>query len=234
MNSTATKSISDLGTRPYSATCLIQARYSEFPGMIGFGTGFLVGQGRIATAAHVLWNDIDGRSTRKRLPDEVQVFLGNGLFRGYEDLSWRLEPTDGDHPIHPGFVGGDRDCDIARLQLPANPAAPLAVLGLPGSVVVGDDLTISGYPTEVSPFGLYEGNGPMLGGSAPIFVHAVPTGHGQSGAPVRVMRNGGWTVVGIHLGEADDAVPGRVANRGLALTPSIMAWLLADHRGEEK
>jgi V8-like Glu-specific endopeptidase len=216
--------VADLSLRPYSAICLIQTRYANHPGVVGFGTGFLVGQGRLATAAHVLWNDVDGLSQNKRLPDTVEIYLGQGIFQGFAHLAWTLTPTAAKNPAHPNYLKGDRDSDVARLQLPDNPTAPLSVLGFPATLAPGEPVTVSGYPTELNPFGHYEGSGPLVGLATPVFQHQAPTSHGQSGAPVRVMRDGGWTVVGIHLG---DAGPGDAdLNRALALTPAIVNWLL--------
>jgi V8-like Glu-specific endopeptidase len=218
--------VADLGVRPHSATCLIQTRYANFPGVVGFGTGFLVGQGRIATAAHVLWNDVDGQAQNKRLPDTVEIYVGKGIFQGFAHLAWTLEPTAAKNPAHPNYLNGDRDSDIAKLQLPDNPTAPLSVLGFPATLTPGEPVKVGGYPTQLTPFGHYEGSGPLVGLTTPVFQHQAPTSHGQSGAPVRVLRDGGWTVVGVHLGEADAGADGATVNRALALTPAIVNWLL--------
>lgn len=216
----------DLSVRPHSATCLIQTRYVNFPGVVGFGTGFLVGQGRLATAAHVLWNDVDGAASSKRLPDTIEIYLGQGVFQGFGRLVWTLNPSGTKNPAHPKYIGGDRDCDIAKLQLPENPVAPLSVLGFPAALTLGEAVTVGGYPTELAPFGHYEGSGPLVGLGTPVLQHQAPTSHGQSGAPVRVLRDGSWTVVGVHLGEAGAGPGGGTVNRALALTPAIVSWLL--------
>jgi V8-like Glu-specific endopeptidase len=194
---------------------------------MGFGTGFLVGQGRLATAAHVLWNDVDGRESAPCLPDVLEIYLGQGVLAGYPQLAWTLTPDPSRNPAHPDFIKGDRTRDVARLQLPVVPTAPLSVLGFPANLVAGEQVTIGGYPTDLVPFGHYEGAGPLGNLATPVFQHQVETGHGQSGAPVRVKRDGGWTVIGIHLGEDDNLGPGGgPMNRALALTPAIVAWLL--------
>lgn len=214
--------VTDLTVRPHCATCLIQTRYDAHGGVVGFGTGFLVGPGRLATAAHVLWNDVDGREEQKRLPDRVEIFLGEGLLAGHPQLAWTLQPTAANNPAHPDYVSGAsgfRTRDVARLQLPDSPRAPLAVLGFPANLQVGETVAVGGYPTELGPFGHYEGSGALASLGQPVFQHQADTSHGQSGAPVRVQRNGGWSVVGIHLGDDD------TKNRALALTPPIMAWL---------
>lgn len=218
----------DLSVRPHSATCLIQTRYQNFPNVVGFGTGFLVGQGRIATAAHVLWNDVDGGSQNKRFPDLIEIYLGRGIYEGFSDLIWKVSPQTAAVVAHPKFVAGDRDHDVGRLQLPTIPTAPLSVLGFPGDLKAGETLTVGGYPTQLSPFGHYEGSGPLVGLNTqePVFQHRAPTSHGQSGAPVRVLRDGGWTAVGIHLGEAGLGAGGALVNRALALSPEIVNWLL--------
>jgi V8-like Glu-specific endopeptidase len=226
VTTTSRTPVGDLSVRPHSATCLIQTRYDNYPGVVGFGTGFLVGQGRLATAAHVLWNDVDGAAPDKRLPDVIEVYLGQGIFQGFGHLVWKLSPTAAVNPAHPKYIDGDRDSDIAKLQLPVNPTAPLSVLGFPATLAPGETVTVGGYPTQLTPFGHHEGGGPLVGLGRPVFHHQAPTSHGQSGAPVRVLRDGGWTVVGVHLGEAELGPGGVAVNRALALTPAIVNWLL--------
>lgn len=218
--------VGDLSVRPHSATCLIQTRYSEHADLVGFGTGFVVGQGRLATAAHVLWNDVGGLYD-KRLPDSIEIFLGAGLLAGHPELAFTLAPDPDDDLIHPAYLGGDHDFDVARLVLSQATTAPLSVLGFPADLKPGETVTIGGFPTDLSPFRHREASGPLGQLAKPTFLHQVDTGHGQSGAPVRVPRNGGWTVIGVHLGDAGDLGPGQSPmNRALALTPDIVAWLL--------
>lgn len=218
--------VTDLSVRPHSATCLIQTRYSGLDGVLGIGTGFLIGQGRVATAAHVLWNDADGHFHNKRLPDIVEVYLGQGIYEGYGSLTWKLHPTSRDNPAHPGFIKGDRTCDVARLQLPENPTAPLSVMGFPANLNLGETVTVGGFPSQLKPFGHYECSGSLANLHTPVFGHQAPTIHGQSGAPVRVKRDGGWTVVGVHVGKADLEQGGSASSRAVALTPTIVNWLL--------
>lgn len=222
------EAVIDLSVRPHAATCLIQTRYDRYAGVVGFGTGFLVGPGRLATAAHVLWNNVDGRTKQtKRLPDTIEVFLGEGLFASNPQLTWTLRPDPGNNPAHPDFVAGNRDSDVAKLTIPDTSRAPLAMLGFPANLAAGEAVAVGGYPTQKQPFGHYESTGPLATLNVPVFQHQVDTTHGQSGAPVRVQRNGGWSVIGVHLGDDAVSAGGAPMNRALALTPAIMTWLLA-------
>jgi V8-like Glu-specific endopeptidase len=76
------------------------------------------------------------------------------------------------------------------------------------------------------PFGAYESSGVLTSligpTSSPVFQHNAPTSHGQSGAAVRVKRDGGWAAIGIHIGKADE----ESQNKAVALTPAITSWLL--------
>jgi V8-like Glu-specific endopeptidase len=219
----------DLAVRPHSATCLIQTRYTAYPNVLGIGTGFLVGQGRLATAAHVLWNDVDGRTKgKRRLPDVVEIYLGQGVIAGHPELAWTLTPTADDNPVHPEYIAGDKAHDVAKLQLPVTPAAPLGIIGFPSDLKAGEAVTVGGFPTDRKPFGHYEGTGPLGSLAEPVFQHQADAEHGQSGAPVRIQRNGGWTVIGIHVGDHDEPGPGGAPmNRAIALTPPLVSWLLA-------
>ncbi|MCE3290878.1 MAG: hypothetical protein K0R83_2890, partial [Caulobacter sp.] len=129
--------------------------------------------------------------------------------------------------VHPGHRSTGDGYDLARLNLPDNISAPLAVLGLARDMRPGDQATIGGFPAEAEPFGHYEGSGPIVTTDNALFRHQIDTTIGQSGAPVRVFRNGGWAVIGVHLAEADQAPNGAPTNKALALTPDRLAWLLA-------
>jgi V8-like Glu-specific endopeptidase len=215
------RQITDLTAAPHSGICLIQARYDHFPDVIGRGTGFLVGPRRLATAGHVLWNDVESNATRNVLPDRLEIFLGEGFYAGHDNLVFTLEPAADVCVVHPDFVAGNDDMDLGRIDLPATSVAPLPVLGFPADLQIGESLTISGFPADLRPFRYYEGDGPLRDIAGPVFRHQVDTTEGQSGSAVRVARAGAWRVVGVHLGDA-----GQDMNRALALTGNLAGWLL--------
>lgn len=220
--------VPDLSDPPHSAICYLQAEYDDFPDIRGYGTGFLLGHGRIATAGHVLWNDLLGALEEPIMPDRVRVYLGEGLYQGHPELTWTLDPrTTG--KIHPQFLQGRSAYDLARLQLPRNPGHALSILGFPADLRAGERLCISGYPMRTpqsGAFGAYEGDGALATLGAQSFDHEVDTDEGQSGAPVRVRRRGVWHVIGVHVGNAPVGDDGIARNRAVALTAAMVTWLL--------
>jgi V8-like Glu-specific endopeptidase len=215
----------DLTASPYSAIGLIQTFYRDFPDAIGYGTAFLIGQGRLASAAHVFWNDLDGTTPTMRMPDSVKVFIGEGLFQGHPELAFEIDDPATAVRVHPNFVDGDITCDMATFDLVGAPSVALPLLGFPADLAPGEVLTLSGYPIDLSPFGAYEGRGPLADLGTPVFEHQVDSAEGQSGAPVRVQRGGAWQVIGIHLGDGDPGADGAARNRALALSRPVISWL---------
>lgn len=217
--------ITDLAGPPFTGICLLQARYSGFAGVVGYGTGFLVEPGRLATAGHVIWNDLDGAATSPLYPDFLDVFLGDGLYHENTHLSWTFSFPTTAITVHSEFLAGDDTYDIAKITLPQQMTGVLSLVDFPGILQVGDEVTISGYPTACSPFGEWEASGVLNSTDLPLFQHRVETSVGQSGAPVRLYRDGTWVVVGIHLSANEGAGAG--VNNAAAITPTIREWLLS-------
>jgi V8-like Glu-specific endopeptidase len=218
----ARQQVTDLAGPPYSGICLIQCRYDDLPDIV-YGTGVLVGPGTVATAGHVLWNKA-GHAARLILPDHVDVFLGDGFYDPNDHLSWTFNLPTSAVSVHPEFLAGDDTKDVARIILPHQMTGVLPMLDLPGNLQVGDNVTISGFPKDCSPFGEWEASGPLSSLDAPVFQHQVETGEGQSGAPVRLLRDGAWMVIGLHvIGQGGDGEP--PIGSATAITPDIRAWL---------
>ena len=215
--------VTDLAAAPYSGICLLQGRYSSFPGRVVYGTGFLVSASCIATAGHVLWSDLEGAMRKPDYPDVLDVFLGDGFYDGGANLSWRLSCPTAAVEAHPGFRAGDATLDLGRIRLPHQMSTALRLSDFPGPLAVGGDVLVSGFPVSGDPFGEYEARGALASLAQPVFQHQVETGEGQSGAPIRVADADGLTAIGVHLGEAGDAA-GQL-RRALAITPAVRAWL---------
>ena len=216
--------LNDLSGPPHSGIALIQAVYPTARDVTYYGTAFLVGQGRFATAGHMLW-DTPQNALEPMVPESVTLFLGEGLYAGHPHLVFRIDPAGPAVRVHPDFMAGDGDRDLATLQVPGVPAAPLPVLGFPGDLKAGEAVTLSGYPIDYKPFGAYQGQGPLADLKAPVFTYQMDSSRGDSGAPVRVVRNDVWQAIGLHLGQAQSG--GGPLKRALALTPEIVAWLHA-------
>ena len=212
--------VTNLSGPPYNGICLIQTHYRDFEDLTGYGTGFLVTPNRIATAGHVLWNRIGDNVLQRQLPDRISVFLGEGLYEGHPELAWTIDPATA-VAVHPDFRAGNTGLDVAWMRLPVQLDMALPTFSFPGDLTIGEPLTLGGYPVDRSPFGAYEGRGAVRTLNKPCFAHSIDSAEGQSGAPVRAMRAGGWNVIGIHSGEDDD----RLNNCAVALTPSVVKWL---------
>jgi V8-like Glu-specific endopeptidase len=214
-----------LDVAPHTAIALVQTFYQDHPNIVGYGTAFLIGPGRLATAAHLFWNDLDGHVVAPRMPDVVKLFIGEGLFQGHPELAFEIDDPAAAIRVHPDFKAGAATADMATIDLADAPRAALPLLPFPANLSAGERLTISGYPVDLAPFGDYEGFGPLADLNAPVFEHQVDTAQGQSGAPVRVQRVGAWQAIGIHLGDGDAGPDGAARNRALALTPDVISWL---------
>ncbi|MGA0604231.1 trypsin-like serine peptidase [Caulobacter sp. KR2-114] len=216
--------VSDLSAWPHAGICLIQGRFRERPQVI-YGTGFLVSPTHIATAAHLFTINLDGPGGHAVAPDLVDVILGQGFFDDATHLSWTFDFASPQVTVHPDWAGGDQAHDIARIVLPSAQPRALPLAPSPAALAVGGALTLSGYPIDAEPFGAWEGTGALRDLASPVFHHAIDTGAGDSGAPVRVQIGGQWTVIGAHLGEAglDDA--GQPLRRALAMTQPLIDWL---------
>jgi V8-like Glu-specific endopeptidase len=221
-----------LDAAPHNAIALVQTLYDDHSELTGYGTAFLIGGGRLVTAGHVLWNNLDGKSVRNRLPDRIKLYVGAGLFESRPELVFEINNVGGAGHVHPNFESsGLSQWDVATIDVFPTartlPQATLPLLTFPGRIVAGRSVTISGYPIDRSPFGAYEGLGALADTAVPIFEHQADTAPGQSGAPVRIKRDGVWQAIGIHLGDGVEGAPGASRNRALALTPEIIGWLRA-------
>jgi V8-like Glu-specific endopeptidase len=218
----------NLDLAPHNAVALVKTYYRDYPDLTGYGTGFLIGGRRLATAGHVLWGNLNGASARNILPDKIKLHVGEGLFAGHSELIFNIPDAPKAIRIHPDFLNGQNTRDVATIELAASPAPPAATLPqlpFPARLVTGQTVWVSGYPLKRAPFGCYEGSGALADLDGPVFEHQADTTEGQSGAPIRIKRDGVWQAIGIHIGDSAPGPDGVARNRALALTSEIIGWL---------
>jgi V8-like Glu-specific endopeptidase len=195
----------ELSQHPASAICRILTRYSN-DSKWWLGSGFLIGPGVVATAAHVLQQASTGTAVElKVLPGWNGTGTGGGYSAGPRD--WRVCSN------WPGSWRSDWDYGVIFLNDPNTAArhGQIAVLELPTdywSAVIANSaqFSVSGYPIDKEGSGTqWCGKGRILQQQPHIVRHSCDTVKGHSGAPVLGAFDGIVHAIGIHSKGFDDS-----------------------------
>lgn len=210
----AVRSVGPSATDPLASVCHLTVR--RWKGGVytttAVGTGFLIGDDVIVTAAHnvhsLAFNWIDGGVARcGRHWDAV------GRDTSVWDAPVRFTRADvdtgGGSPVW--FPGSAGDYAVVRLAEPAPYRSPFRLLSPDDAPVAeGERIYVAGHPGNWDPDEggarvslctdrMHRASGAVAEVLGPLFSYAVETRTGNSGGPVWVDRGDGPVVVGVHI-----------------------------------
>lgn len=182
--------INDTSIFPYSACVDIICKYYFQNGTVYnvCGSGNVIGDYTILTAAHVVYNKTNG------WPDEIIIKPSyNGV--NYDTTYTYMVDKIIIYPRYDMEIQ-DEPYDIALLRLNAPVGEVTGTFGYSvANVSAGDRLTITGYPIDKEDKGLYSASGPVTDIISNVLFYDIDTSHGQSGSGV---YDSSYNIVAVH------------------------------------
>jgi V8-like Glu-specific endopeptidase len=213
--------VPDAKIAPYASIGLIHAFRGSERFARTIGTGWLVTNTRIVTAAHVVFGkfQLDGQASR------VHVWLGYDRFKDGNPaiISSKIR-------VHPTYVEtGDRRFDVATIDFNTSLVTRTdfpKTGGMESGDLSGQPVEIAGYPSDKGGFDMYTATGTVAATEPQRIFYDADTMKGQSGAPVWICVGRIATVVGVHVDgvEFSDHLD-RKANLGVYLNSAIVDWI---------
>jgi V8-like Glu-specific endopeptidase len=223
--------VSDTSMTPWRCICHLEVEYERGP--VGFGTGFLVSEHAVITAAHVLVDRSRDGWANPRHARRVRVVPGrNGTLAPYGYFvseEWGVSKVWKDKNANPntatasdyGFVRvpKDKELDVWKEEY-ARRLGYFGLKALPTAAMENSLLFVNnaGYPHEADkPYGTLWYNAGRVSKVHDAFVeYLVDTEGGQSGSPVYFYDEGEQQryVIAIHT-------TGDFVNRGLRITREV-------------
>lgn len=205
----------------FGALCKLWSLFESKKGPVWrAGTGFVIGNGRLATAAHVLFDQQYGGYAARVEVSPAQA--GDLRPFGVQTVAYpRIAVTQafGNDPDSPYDVG------TIFLKQPF-PSMRIGMATSEGIDLANARVSVAGYRQDLK--FAHEHTAPLVGTAALQLYHRADTLVGQSGSPVMIRIGAQWVAVGIHVAGSEE-VPAnlRPANCAVRLTQSIINWLNA-------
>lgn len=199
--------VSDTTVFPFSAIGHVVCDYGY---ALGMGTGVLIGNKTVLTAAHMLYDASMG------WPNSVTFIPAqNGSDEPYGQIhaSYYYVPNE--------WKQGNQDYDLGLIVLDRDIGQQTGFLQLavePDSFYTNQALESAGYPADLGDgYEMYSVTGQSTAVQGKVILHRITTEEGQSGSPIWFMSNNVPTVVGVNVGWEEITNPdGTVVDHGLA------------------
>jgi V8-like Glu-specific endopeptidase len=207
---------------PWSGLCYLEVTAAD--GHKWSGTGFLVGQGWVVTAAHVVWDAPTGDGGRAAV---IKVYPArNGA---------AAPPIYGDYLLDPKYQSvADETHDVAliKLHVKAPPSSYVYTLSKVDDAVAnrqdGDGFGIAGYPDDLGEPHPVIAYGPMLTVTPELLTYRTSTCSGESGGPITYTFASSRVVFGVHgqgAGGLSCLLPSGDRNQGVRVTDYMLGWI---------
>lgn len=217
--------VADTTRFPWSAIGLVICDYGR---VLHLGTGVMIGQKTVMTAAHVIYDqDLGWPSSIKFVPGQA------GLDEPFG------EATAESHLVPGQWVQGNGEYDIGLIVLDRTIGQETGYLQLaaqPDAFFTNQALISAGYPGDLSRGDtMYSITGSSSGVEGKRIIEQITTEDGQSGSPVWFMSSGAPLVVGVITGWREiTQAHGPIISQGLStrIDTDFGAWInstLAQH-----
>jgi V8-like Glu-specific endopeptidase len=199
--------VADTTKFPWSA---IGEVVSDYGFELHIGTGAMIGNKTVLTAAHVIYDEVLG------WPNSIMFIPGrNDSFMPFGEV------MAADRVVPNQWIRGNGDYDIGLVVLDRDVGQQTGFLQLaikPDSFFTSQALESAGYPSDRgSGDAMYSVTGPSFGVDGKMILERITTEDGQSGSPVWFMSGGAPAVVGVIVGWQEiTPSQGPVINQGLS------------------
>jgi V8-like Glu-specific endopeptidase len=193
-------------------------------------TGTLIAPNKVLTAAHCVYN----RATKKPYRG-IRVIPGkNGPGRGRSDEPYgsiharrlQLLRAYADAPTYGAAWPHDYAVITLRKSFPADPGFFPSIRIIPPKRLARLRLNTAGYPGDKGGAHMWWTFNTVVSVNGARVEYLHDTIGGQSGSPVWVRWKNDRSIVAVHVARDDLGTPGAspvVANRGVAMTPTVLA-----------
>lgn len=211
--------VPDTSIYPWSAVGRV---LSFYPTEIHAGTGAMIGNNIVLTAAHVVFDQNLGA------PDSIQFIPG---LNGSAEPFGTVNVTDTAIPQQ-WMSNGDENFDIAVLTVDSSVGGQTGILPfdvVPASTLTGKILQSAGYPSDLkNGESMYAAPGMFLGIDGNMLRELIDTEPGQSGSPIWLQDGGNITLVAVIVGtrqSTDMAGQTVVEGIGTYISQEIFTWI---------
>ena len=213
---------------PYSAVVRVYVDFNGDGLFDSSGSGAMIGPNDVLTAAHVLWDPIDG------FADSIMVVPGQAgsawPFGSAFGQTWTV-PSE-----YISVGGGNSDAafqyDFGVINLSTNIGNSTGWFGLQSvtsSTVTGSVVRLAGYPGDLSG-GLFQytssDNVDFVIGNRLFYDGALDTGGGNSGGPLWWELSTGPYIVGVHNAGGDTLQFGELCSRPISSIGSLRGRMI--------
>lgn len=198
-----------VGNTSASPWCQVGRVVSDYGYEMALGTGALIGNKTVLTAAHVIYDPLMGA------PSHIYFIpAANGTYQPYGVIK------SVSSYVPEEYKQGNQDYDLGLIVLDTEIGRQTGFFPLamePDSYFSNQPLQSAGYPMDISDGSeMFSVNGDSIGVEGVMLLHQITTEDGQSGAPLWFLSSGVPTIVGVNVGaEQSTGWDGGVTYTGL-------------------
>ena len=206
--------INNVNTYPYSAVVSLDITRSD--GAVTHGTGFMVAPNLVLTAGHNLYDNG---------PDNTGWIQSVVVKPGGPGSSFDSITATDIHSVTGWTEDADWDYDYGVIRLSTDigdECGTLSISSLNNSSLLEENVTVVGFPGDISPRGMYSSGGIISALQTRKIYYNADTAAGQSGGPVWL--NGSYSVVGIHTYGFTDSSSVQL-NSATRITSNVISYV---------
>jgi V8-like Glu-specific endopeptidase len=197
--------VTDTTQFPWSAIGQVVCDYGF---ELAIGTGAMIGNKTVLTAAHVIYDQQLG------WPISITFIPGlNGSLTPFGEINAVQ------HTVPDQWKQGNQDYDLGLITLESEVGQQTGFLQLvvePDSFYTNQALESAGYPADKGDGNeMYSVTGQSTGVEGKVMLHRITTEEGQSGSPIWFTQNGVPAVVGLNVGWEEVTGPSGTVDNGL-------------------